>query len=117
MVSVSSGEGRLRGLGRCRSGEVTVGSVCVLNGGGVEPSDDDEIEGDECVLSGCVWIGSCVRVGLGGCSSGGGCSCMGVKCSCGGVAGRLPSGVAAKCGVDGALCGVSVAVVRGGVGG
>ncbi len=77
MVSVSAGEGRL--LGRGWLGEVTVGSVCVLNGGGVEPSDDDdEIDGDECVLSWCVLIWSCVRVGLGGCSSEESCSCMGV---------------------------------------
>ena len=79
MVLVSADEGR--GLCRGWSGEVTVRSVCVLNGGKVEPSDDeddDEIEGDDCVLSGCVLIGSCVRIGLGGCSSGESCSCMGV---------------------------------------
>ena len=51
LVLVSAGDGR--SLCHGRSGEVTVGSVCVLNGGGVEPSDDVEIDGDE-VLSGCL---------------------------------------------------------------
>ena len=40
-------------LGRGWSGEVTRESVCVLSGGGVEPSVDVEIDGDE-VLSGCL---------------------------------------------------------------
>ena len=113
---VSADDGR--SLGHGWSGEVTVGSGCVLNGGGVEPSeDDDEIEGDECVLSGCVVIGSCVRVGLGGCSSGESCSCMGVIWSCRVGAGGFPAGATAKCEVDGALGDVTIAVVCGRVGG
>ena len=51
MVLGGTGDGISRGRGW--SGEVTMGSVCVLSGGGVEPSDDVEIDGDE-VLSGCV---------------------------------------------------------------
>ena len=88
-------------------------SVCVLNGGGVEPSEDDEIDGDEGGLSGCVVVGSCWMVGLVGCSSKVGCPCMVVIMSSGVNIGGVPSGAAAKCGVDGAPDGGSVAVAHG----
>ena len=88
-------------------------SVCVLNGGGVEPSEDDEIDGDEGGLSGCVVIGSCGMVGLVGCSGKGGCPCMVVIRSSGVGTGRVPVRAAAKGGVDGTLGGGSLAVARG----